>query len=185
MVIVYAIGRALVIGFIGMFIAYQGRQLNIPIFNLQGRINRVQFIIGYMGLMIVFHILGSFYQNMINIIVTLPAYWGLRLFIGLCQALIFPLLCTVLARRLQDLNAPALPALIWPFFITFVYTYNALPSTSITLHSILAFVAFLLMILPGDKRKNKFGLPPESIRRKQRRDKENLAHRKAVISKNK
>mgnify|MGYP003617879769 CR=1 FL=1 len=166
--ILFAIGRTLLIGTIGLFIAHKGRKFNLNVFNLFGRINRLNFSITYIGLMIIFYMLISFYHTMLDVIVTLPAYWGLRIFIGLCQAILFPFLCTVLSRRLHDLNIGSLPAMVWSFFIIFTYTYTALFSTAIIFNIVLILVALILMILPGQDKPNQYG-PPTKRARKSRK----------------
>lgn len=54
--LIYALLRTLLICAIGLLIAFLGRRKGLSIFNLSGRINRLQFIILFIVLMILFYI---------------------------------------------------------------------------------------------------------------------------------
>ena len=50
--LLYVVLRTLLICTIGLLIAFQGRRMGLSIFNLTGRLNRLQFIICFIALMI-------------------------------------------------------------------------------------------------------------------------------------
>ena len=53
--LLYVVLRTLLICTVGLLIAFQGRRMGLSIFNLTGRLNRLQFIICFIALMILFH----------------------------------------------------------------------------------------------------------------------------------
>ena len=50
--LLYVVLRTLLICTVGLLIAFQGRRMGLSIFNLTGRLNRLQFIICFIVLMI-------------------------------------------------------------------------------------------------------------------------------------
>ena len=54
--LLYPVLRTVLICLVGFSIAYQGRRKGYTIFNLSGRFNRLQFIILFIALMILFYI---------------------------------------------------------------------------------------------------------------------------------
>ncbi|MDU7911359.1 MAG: DUF805 domain-containing protein [Veillonella parvula] len=79
--LLYVVLRTLLICTIGLLIAFQGRRMGLSIFNLTGRLNRLQFIICFIALMILFHIVHYIDNMFLNFVVSLPAYWLTRVVI--------------------------------------------------------------------------------------------------------
>ena len=102
--LLYPVLRTVLICLVGFGIAYQGRRMGYTIFNLSGRFNRLQFIILFIVLMILFYAVGIIEDRLIDYIVTLPAYWATRIFVGALQALLFPLACALFTRRIHDIG---------------------------------------------------------------------------------
>ena len=73
--------------------AFQGRRMGLSIFNLTGRLNRLQFIICFIVLMILFHIVHYIDDVFLDFVVSLPAYWFTRVVIWILLASLFPLSC--------------------------------------------------------------------------------------------
>ena len=58
--LLYPVLRTVLICLVGFGIAYQGRRKGYTIFNLSGRFNRLQFIILFIALMILFYIVDGY-----------------------------------------------------------------------------------------------------------------------------
>ena len=84
--LLYVVLRTLLICTIGLLIAFQGRRMGLSIFNLTGRLNRLQFIICFIALMILFHIVHYIDNIFLDFVVSLPAYWLTRVIIWLLLA---------------------------------------------------------------------------------------------------
>ena len=91
--LLYVVLRTLLICIIGLLIAFQGRRMGLSIFNLTGRLNRLQFIICFIALMILFHIVHYIDEILLDFVVSLPAYWLTRVIVWLLLATLFPLSC--------------------------------------------------------------------------------------------
>ncbi len=72
--LLYVVLRTLLICTIGLLIAFQGRRMGLSIFNLTGRLNRLQFIICFIALMILFHIVHYIDNIFLDFVVSLPAF---------------------------------------------------------------------------------------------------------------
>ena len=57
-----------------------------------------------MALMILFYIVDIIEDRLIDYIVTLPAYWATRIFVGALQTMLFPLACGLFTRRIHDIG---------------------------------------------------------------------------------
>ena len=102
--LLYVVLRTLLICTIGLLIAFQGRRMGLSIFNLTGRLNRLQFIICFIALMILFHIVHYIDNIFLDFVVSLPAYWLTRVIIWLLLATLFPLSCVLFGRRIHDIG---------------------------------------------------------------------------------
>ena len=111
--LLYVVLRTLLICTIGLLIAFQGRRMGISIFNLTGRLNRLQFIICFITLMILFHIVHYIDEILLDFVVSLPAYWLTRVIVWLLLATLFPLSCVLFGRRIHDIGFNAWAGILW------------------------------------------------------------------------
>jgi len=102
--LLYVVLRTLLICAIGLLIAFQGRRMGLSIFNLTGRLNRLQFIICFIALIILFHIVHYIDDLFLDFVVSLPAYWFTRVIIWILLAALFPLSCILFGRRIHDIG---------------------------------------------------------------------------------
>ena len=123
--LLYVVLRTLLICAIGLLIAFQGRRMGLSIFNLTGRLNRLQFIICFIALMILFHIVHYIDNIFLDFVVSLPAYWLTRVIIWLLLATLFPLSCVLFGRRIHDIGFNAWAGILWSVIMIFINTYSA------------------------------------------------------------
>ena len=128
--LLYVVLRTLLICAIGLLIAFQGRRMGLSIFNLTGRLNRLQFIICFIALMILFHIVHYIDDLFLDFVVSLPAYWFTRVIIWILLAALFPLSCILFGRRIHDIGFNAWAGILWS-----VIMISSIP-TLLYLHSI-------------------------------------------------
>ena len=152
--------RTVLICLVGFGIAYQGRRKGYTIFNLSGRFNRLQFIILFIALMILFYIGDIIEERLIDYIVTLPAYWATRIFVGALQAMLFPLACGLFTRRIHDIGFNGWAGILWATIIIFINTYSAVTPLNYLLDLFVWIIGFLFWVLPGQPEPNKYGYPP-------------------------
>ena len=129
--LLYVVLRTLLICAIGLLIAFQGRRMGLSIFNLTGRLNRLQFIICFIALMILFHIVHYIDDLFLDFVVSLPAYWFTRVIIWILLAALFPLSCILFGRRIHDIGFNAWAGILWSV-IMYLHQYPTL----LYLHSI-------------------------------------------------
>lgn len=77
--ILFNIGQAFVMGLIAFTITRWGYVKQIKILYLQGRLNRLQFLIGLIGMTIVVGLFNTMIATMMDSVVILIAYWGVRI----------------------------------------------------------------------------------------------------------
>lgn len=158
--LIYALLRTLLICAIGLLIAFLGRRKGLSIFNLSGRINRLQFIILFIVLMILFYIVHILDTKLIEFVVSLPTYWISRAFIWILLAILFPLSCALFGRRIHDIGFNAWAGILWSAIIIFINTYTAVSPINYLLYLFIWLVGFLFWILPGQPEPNEYGYPP-------------------------
>ena len=110
--LLYVVLRTLLICTVGLLIAFQGRRMGLSIFNLTGRLNRLQFIICFIVLMILFHIVHYIDDLFLDFVVSLPAYWFTRVIIWILLATLFPLSCILFGRRIHDIGFNGNPDMV-------------------------------------------------------------------------
>ena len=141
--LLYVVLRTLLICTIGLLIAFQGRRMGLSIFNLTGRLNRLQFIICFL-----------------DFVVSLPAYWLTRVIIWLLLATLFPLSCVLFGRRIHDIGFNAWAGILWSVIMIFINTYSAVSPFNYMLELFIWLIGFLFWVLPGQPEPNQYGNPP-------------------------
>lgn len=129
-------------------------------FNLTGRLNRLQFIICFIVLMILFHIVHYIDDVFLDFVVSLPAYWFTRVVIWILLASLFPLSCILFGRRIHDIGFNAWAGILWSVIIIFINTYSAVSPFNYLLELFVWLIGFLFWVLPGQPEPNQYGNPP-------------------------
>lgn len=158
--LLYPVLRTVLICLVGFCIAFQGRRMGYTIFNLSGRLNRLQFFILFITLMMLYYAVDIIEARLYDYIISLPAYYGTRIFIGLLQTLLFPLNCALFVRRVHDIGFNGWAGLLWAAIITFINTYVAVTPINYFLDLFVWLIGFLFWILPGQHEPNQYGYPP-------------------------
>ena len=158
--LLYVILGTLLICTVGLLIAFQGRRMGLSIFNLTGRLNRLQFIICFIVLMILFHIVHYIDDVFLDFVVSLPAYWFTRVVIWILLASLFPLSCILFGRRIHDIGFNAWAGILWSIIIIFINTYSAVSPFNYLLELFVWLIGFLFWVLPGQPEPNQYGNPP-------------------------
>lgn len=158
--LLYPVLRTLLICLAGFAIAFQGRRMGYTIFNLTGRLNRLQYFILFIALMLLYYAISILEYRLYDYIVTLPAYWGTRILIGLLQSFLFPLACALFARRIHDIGFNGWAGILWSAIITFINTYVAVTPLNYFLDLFIWLIGLLFWILPGQPTPNQYGYPP-------------------------
>ena len=158
--LLYVVLRTMLICTIGLLIAFQWRRMGLSIFNLTGRLNRLQFIICFIALMILFHIVHYIDNIFLDFVVSLPAYWLTRVIIWLLLATLFPLSCVLFGRRIHDIGFNAWAGILWSVIMIFINTYSAVSPFNYMLELFIWLIGFLFWVLPGQPEPNQYGNPP-------------------------
>lgn len=158
--LIYVVLRTLLICTIGLLFAFQGRRMGLSIFNLTGRLNRLQFIILFIGLMILFHIVHLIDNKFLDFVVSLPAYWISRVIVWVLLGLLFPFSCILFGRRIHDIGFNAWAGILWSVILIFINTYTAVSPFNYLLELFVWIIGFLFWILPGQPEPNQYGNPP-------------------------
>lgn len=155
--VLFNIGQAFVMGLIAFAITRWGYVHNIKILYLQGRLNRLQFLIGLIGLTLVVSLFNNLISTMMNNVVILVSYWGVRLLAFLGHAIILSLYYVLYARRVQDFSLHGIVGICWCIFIAFTYPYLPIKSTSAAFMVIIWIVNLVLLVIPGSGKPNRYG----------------------------
>lgn len=157
--ILFNIGQAFVMGLIAFAITRWGYVNQIKILYLQGRLNRLQFLIGLIGISIIVGLFNSLISSLMDDVVILPAYWSVRLLSFLGHSVLLSLYYVLYARRFQDFSVHGIVGICWCIFIAFSYPYLPIKSTSAAFMVIIWIVNLILLVIPGTSKPNKYGLP--------------------------
>ena len=115
-------------------------------FNLTGRLNRLQFIICFIALMILFHIVHYIDNLFLDFVVSLPAYWFTRVIIWILLAALFPLSCILFGRRIHDIGFNAWAGILWSVIMIFINTYSAVSPFNYLLELFIWLIGFLFWV---------------------------------------
>lgn len=157
--ILFNIGQAFVMGLIAFAITRWGYVNQIKILYLQGRLNRLQFLIGLIGISIVVGLFNGLISSLMDGVVILAAYWSVRLLSFLGHSVFLSLYYVLYARRLQDFSVHGIVGICWCIFIAFTYPYLPIKSTSAAFMVLIWIVNLILLVIPGTSKPNKYGLP--------------------------
>ena len=166
--VLFIIGQTFILGIIALFIIKWGHAHSVTILRLRGRLSRLQFVLGLFALYALLILFSIFTKSLMESVVILPAYWGVRLMIYAGHILLLPFFYVLYVRRLHDLSLPGLPGILWSVFIIFTHSYFSVKATMILFSVIMILVNLLLACIPGSSRPNKYG-PPAIWPRKARR----------------
>ncbi len=169
--LIFNIGQSFLIGLAALFIIRWGSRHNIGILRIQGRINRLQFLIGLLVLFTISGVFTSFTKTLMSNVVILAGYWGIRLLIIVGHILIMPFYYVLYVRRLHDLSIPGIFGVLWSIFIVFTYSYTSVKSVVMLLAVLMLLINLILLCVPGSSNPNRYGPPSlwPKKRRKRRR----------------
>ena len=157
--ILFNIGQAFVMGLIAFTITRWGYVKQIKILYLQGCLNRLQFLIGLIGMTIVVGLFNTMIATMMDSVVILIAYWGVRILSFLGHSVLLSFYFVLYARRFQDFSFHGVIGILWCIFIAFTYPYLPIKSTSAAFAVLIWIVNLILLVIPGSSKPNKYGLP--------------------------
>ncbi len=122
--------------------------------SITGRINRFQFIIGILFLSATMHIFNMFIQQLLEAVIILPAYFGIKALAYAGYIILLPWYYTLYVRRLNDISIPGFPiGILLGMYIIGTNLY-------IPLNLIATFLIHgALALLPGRKGINRYGDP--------------------------
>lgn len=128
--------------------------------SITGRINRFQFIIGILFLSATMHIFNMFIQQLLEAVIILPAYFGIKALAYAGYIILLPWYYTLYVRRLNDISIPGFPfGILLGMYIIGTNLYIPLKNTYM-LHLIATFLIHgALALLPGRKGSNRYGDP--------------------------
>lgn len=154
------IGLTLLMGILALAITRWDYTHKIKILALQGRLNRLQFLIGLIGLTIVSGFFNNLISTMTENVVVLASYYAVKTltFFGHCILLTF--FYVLYARRFQDLNIHGLVGILWCLLMAFTYPYSNIKSFNFIFLLITWTVNGFLLFIPGSPKPNVYGLPP-------------------------
>ncbi len=152
-------GLALLMGIIAFGITRWAYNNNIKLLALHGRLNRLQFLIGLIGLTLVSSIFNNLISTLTENVVVLASYYAIRTltFFGHCILLTF--FYVLYARRFQDLNIHGIVGILWCLLMAFTYPYSNIKSFNFFFLLITWSVNALLLFIPGSNKPNIYGLP--------------------------
>lgn len=157
--VLFNIGQAFLMGLIAFAITRWGYVNNIQILYLHGRLNRLQFLLGLIALTFAVSLFNNLINTMMANVVILISYWGVRILSFLGHSVILSLYYVLYARRLQDFSLHGIIGICWCIFIAFTYPYLPIKSTSAAFMVIIWLVNFVLLIIPGSGKPNRYGMP--------------------------
>lgn len=153
------LGLSLLMGIIAFAITRWAYNNNIKILALQGRLNRLQFLIGLMGLTLASSLFNNLISTLTENVVVLASYFAIRTltFFGHCILLTF--FYVLYARRFQDINIHGIVGILWCLLMAFTYPYSNIKSFNFIFILITWTVNGLLLFIPGSNKPNIYGLP--------------------------
>lgn len=157
--IIFSAIKTLLICVLGtVFLAF-GAHKGFPYFNFKGRMNRAQFALCFIGVLLILYFLNDFINMAYDAVVILPGYWTIQLGAFLAHILLYPFVLVPLIGRLRDFDIFSIPAFILSAFIMYSFNYKFLPATDVIIDGLLFILIAVLIIIPGASRPNKYGRP--------------------------
>lgn len=155
------IGLALLMGILAFSITRWAHINNIKLLQVQGRLNRLQFLIGLIGLTMVSSLFNNLIALLTEQVVVLAAYWAIRVGSFAGHTILLSFFYVLYARRFQDMSIHGLAGIIWCLLMAFTYPYTNIKSWNFFFLLIAWTVNGLLLFIPGKPKANAYGLPAD------------------------
>ena len=154
------VGISFLVGLVSLFLILRIEPHSHDVLSTSGRINRFQFIIGILFLSATMHIFNMFIQQLLEAVIILPAYFGIKALAYAGYIILLPWYYTLYVRRLNDISIPGFPfGILLGMYIIGTNLYIPLKNTYM-LHLIATFLIHgALALLPGRKGSNRYGDP--------------------------
>ena len=158
--IVINMGISAAVGIIALFLSRWIAPHSHGWMTITGRINRLQFTIGILFLSATMHIFTMLIQQLLDVVVILPAYFGVKALAYAGYIVLLPFYYTLYVRRLNDISIPGFPiGILLGMYIICTNLYIPLKKTYI-LHLIVIYIIHgALILFPGTERSNRYGAP--------------------------
>lgn len=153
------IGVTLLMGILAFTITRWAHTNNIKLLQVQGRLNRLQFLIGLIGLTIVSSLFNSLIALLTEQVVVLIAYWAIRLGAFAGHTILLSFFYVLYARRFQDMSVHGITGIIWCLLMAATYPYTNIKSWNFFFLIVTWIVNGILIFTPGAKKANAYGLP--------------------------
>lgn len=154
------IGISFLVGIISLYLILKIEPHSHGVLKTSGRINRFQFIVGIIFLSIIMHIFNMFIQQLLNAVVILPAYFGIKALVYAGYIILLPWYYTLYIRRLNDIGLPGrFIGILLGVYIICTNLYIPLKNIYILHLIIICFLHGFLACFPGSPGSNRYGMP--------------------------
>ena len=154
------VGISFLVGFVSLFLILKIEPHSHSVLITSGRINRFQFIISILFLSATMHILNMFIQQLLTVVVILPAYFAIKALAYAGYIILLPFYYTLYIRRLNDIGLPGrFIGILLGIYIVCTNLYIPLKNIYI-LHLIIIYILHgFLACFPGATGNNRYGSP--------------------------
>lgn len=153
------LGVTLLMGIFAFSITRWAHTNNIKLLQVQGRLNRLQFLIGLIGLTFLSSLFNSLIALLTEQIVVLIAYWAVRLGAFAGHSILLSFFYVLYARRFQDMSIHGIFGILWCLLMAATYPYTNIKSWNFFFLIITWIVNGILIFTPGSAKANAYGLP--------------------------
>ena len=154
------IGISFLVGIISLYLILKIEPHRHGVLKTSGRINRFQFIVGIIFLSIIMHIFNMFIQQLLNAVVILPAYFGIKALVYAGYIILLPWYYTLYIRRLNDIGLPGrFIGILLGVYIICTNLYIPLKNIYILHLIIICILHGFLACFPGSPGSNRYGMP--------------------------
>lgn len=154
------VGISFLVGLVSLFLILRIEPHSHDVLSTSGRINRFQFIIGILFLSASMHIFNMFIQQLLTVVVILPAYFAIKALAYAGYIILLPFYYTLYIRRLNDIGLPGrFIGILLGMYILCTNLYIPLKNIYI-LHLIIIYILHgFLACFPGSTGNNRYGSP--------------------------
>ena len=154
------LGISFFLGLISLLLILKIEPYSHSMLATSGRINRFQFIISILFVSATMHIFNMFIQQLLTIVVILPAYFAIKALAYAGYIILLPFYYTLYIRRLNDIGLPGrFIGIVLGMYIVCTNLYIPLKNIYI-LHLIIIYILHgFLACFPGSSRNNRYGSP--------------------------
>lgn len=164
------VGISFLLGLVSLYLTLKIEPHSHSVLATYGRINRFQFIISILFLSATMHIFNMFIQQLLTIVVILPAYFAIKALAYAGYIIFLPFYYTLYIRRLNDIGLPGrFIGILLGMYILCTNLYIPLKNIYI-LHLIIVYILHgFLACFPGSNGSNRYGSPTHWPSRKSKK----------------